>query len=74
VIPFGFGYPLLLAALAGLLAAHILYGIRPAAAAITQAFTVALTWRIHHTHRAPAEDGENNREGKEQSALSQRLS
>jgi len=51
VIPFGFGYPFLLLLVAGLLAVHVLLGVRPVLVVAAQAASVALTWRIHHTKR-----------------------
>lgn len=55
MIPFGFGYPYMLVVIAGLLAVHVLLGIRPTVLLITQAASFALTWRINRTHRTGTE-------------------
>jgi hypothetical protein len=57
----GFGFPYLLLVAAGFLTIDVLLGLR------ALVLTVASLW-LMATYRSPAEDGESNRKGTEQSA------
>ena len=70
MIPFGFGYPYLLLLVAGLLAVHVLLGVRPALVVAAQAASVALTWRIHRTHTTGSEGPDSYRKEKASSPAS----